>query len=187
MPHQTGQILNNRYRIVELLSQGSFGAVYCVLDIDLETRCALKENLDTSTEAKRQFMEEAQTLVQLSHSNLPKVIDHFIIPGQGQYLVTEYVEGEDLQQMLDNRWEPLQEDLVLPWIEQVCDALSYLHSQEPPIIHCDIKPTNIKITPEGKAMLVDFGIARIFDPGLSKADGERATTAGYSPHEQYGE
>jgi serine/threonine protein kinase len=187
MPLSQGQILNNRYRIVKLLGQGGFGAVYRVWDIHLERPLALKENLDTSPEAQRQFKREAQILFDLTHPNLPKVIDCFVLPEQGQYLVMEFVEGKDLQEMLNTQGGPLPEAQALPWIEQVCDALSYLHSQRPPIIHRDIKPANIKITPDGKAMLVDFGIAKIYDPGLKTTTGAQALTPGYAPFEQYGE
>ena len=181
----TGQILNSRYRIVTLLGQGGFGAVYRAWDMNMERPRALKENLDTSEVAQRQFKREAQMLGDLTHPNLPKVIDHFHIPGQGQYLVMEYVEGEDLQQVLE-RQGPLSEAQALPWILQVCDALSYLHSQNPPVIHRDIKPANIKITPQGRAMLVDFGIAKTAIPGQKTTAGARAVTPGYSPPEQYG-
>jgi serine/threonine protein kinase len=187
MPLQTGTVLNNRYRIVKLLGQGGFGAIYRAWDMNMECPRAVKENLDTSPEAQTQFKLEASILGQLTHQNLPKVIDHFILPDMGQYLVMEYVEGEDLQEKLDRTGEPLPEGMVIPWIEQICDALSYLHSQAPPIIHRDIKPANIKITPEGKAMLVDFGIAKIYDSKLKTTKGARAVTPGYSPHEQYGQ
>ena len=181
-----GQILDNRYRVVKLLGQGGFGTVYRVWDTRMERPMALKENLDTSSEAQRQFKREAQILFDLSHPNLPRVIDHFVIQGQGQYLVMEFIEGDDLQKMLQRIGGPLPEAQVLEWIGQVCDALEYLHSQNPSIIHRDIKPANIKITPEGKAMLVDFGIAKIYDPKLSTTIGARAITPGYSPQEQYG-
>jgi eukaryotic-like serine/threonine-protein kinase len=186
MPLSPGQVLNNRYRIVKLLGQGGFGAVYRAWDTNLERPRALKENLDTSPEAQRQFKREAQMLCDLTRSNLPKVIDHFVIQGQGQYLVMEFVEGEDLGTMLEKAGGPLPEAQVLDWASQVCDALEYLHSRKPPIIHRDIKPANIKITPEGKAMLVDFGIAKVYDPNLSTTAGARAVTPGYSPQEQYG-
>jgi basic membrane protein A len=182
-----GQILNSRYRIVKLLGQGGFGAVYRAWDVSLERPCALKENLDTSEDAQRQFRREAVILANLSHPNLPHVIDHFTLPGQGQYLVMEFVEGEDLQSMLDKQGGPLEAARILPWIGQICDALSYLHEQNPPIIHRDIKPANIKITPVGKAVLVDFGIAKIFDPHLRTTVGARAVTPGFSPPEQYGQ
>ena len=101
MALQLGQILNNRYRIVKLLGQGGFGAVYQAWDLNMDSPCAVKENFDTSGEAVRQFKSEATILHKLRHPNLPQVSDHFSVPGQGQYLVMDYVEGEDLQEMLD--------------------------------------------------------------------------------------
>jgi serine/threonine protein kinase len=181
-----GQVINNRYQIVKLLGQGGMGAVYKAWDLNMEMPRALKENFDISPEAQRQFKREAMLLGTLSHPNLPKVIDHFILPGQGQYLVMEFVDGENLDEVLHHLGGPLPEAQTLDWINQVCDALSYLHTQNSPIIHRDIKPANIKITPQGKAILVDFGIAKIFDPQLSTTIGAKAVTPGYSPLEQYG-
>src|SRR5512136_242753 len=103
MPLATGQVLNNRYRIVRLLGQGGFGAVYRAWDANLSRPCALKENLDTSAEAQRQFAREATVLANLSHPNMPRVTDHFSLPDQGQYLVMDFVEGEDLATQLDER------------------------------------------------------------------------------------
>jgi len=186
MPLSPGQTLNNRYRIVKLLGQGNFGAVYKAWDLSFESACAVKENLDTSPEAERQFKREAQLLYNLSHPNLPKVIDYFILPALGQYLVMEFVEGEDLQEKLERSTKPMPEDKVLAWAGQIIDALDYIHSQKQPIIHRDIKPANIKITTDGKAKLVDFGIAKVYDPNLMTTQGARAVTPGYSPPEQYG-
>ena len=187
MPLSPGQTLNNRYRIVKLLGQGGFGAVYRAWDSNLDCPRALKENFDTSPESQRQFRREAQILTVLTHPNLPKVVDHFVIQGQGQYLVMDYIEGQDLEEMLKNQGNPLPEAQVLGWFSQICDALIYLHSQNPPIIHRDIKPGNIKITPQGKALLVDFGIAKVYDVNSSTTMGARAVTPGYSPQEQYGQ
>ncbi|MEW5869620.1 MAG: protein kinase [Chloroflexota bacterium] len=187
MPLSSGYILNNRYRIVKLLGQGGFGAVYRAWDTNLERPRALKENLETSPEAQRQFKREAQILTDLTHPNLPKVMDYFVLPGQGQYLVMEFVEGEDLESVLERTSGPLPEAQVRVWAEQVCSALSYLHSRQPAIIHRDIKPANIRITPENQAMLVDFGIAKAYDPHSSTTAGARAVTPGYAPHEQYGQ
>lgn len=183
----TGQVLNNRYRIVRLLGQGGFGAVYRAWDMQMESPCAVKENLATSPEAIRQFEREARILFTLRHSNLPKVYDQFTIAGQGQYLVMDFIEGEDMQSMIDKQAGPLQPDKVLDWVSQVCDALTYLHNRQPPVIHRDIKPANIRITPEGEAVLVDFGIAKEYADGESTTSGARAVTPGYSPPEQYGE
>jgi serine/threonine protein kinase len=99
----------------------------------------------------------------------------------------EFVDGYDLQEVLDRVGKPLPEKQSVKWILQVCDALTYLHSQSPPIIHRDIKPSNIRITPQGDAMLVDFGIAKFYDPVLKTTLGARAVTPGYSPQEQYGQ
>jgi Tol biopolymer transport system component len=186
MPLTPGQILNARYRIVSLLGQGGFGAVYRAWDLHLKAPCAVKENLDTTREAQQQFEREAIMLAKLHHTSLPRVIDHFSLPDQGQYLVMDFIEGDNLEEILLQNASPLPEDLVMDWLQQICSALNYLHAQQPPIIHRDIKPANIKITPQGKAYLVDFGIAKIFDPHLRTTVGARAVTPGYSPPEQYG-
>jgi serine/threonine-protein kinase len=159
--------------------------VYRAWDTRLNGPVALKENFDASATAQKQFALEASILFNLHHPNLPRMMDHFSLPS-GQYLVMDYIEGEDLQQKLEQQ-APLPEGLVRPWIEQVCDALTYLHGQTPPIIHRDIKPANIKITPTGQALLVDFGIAKVYDPRLKTTLGARAVTPGYSPYEQYGQ
>jgi uncharacterized membrane protein len=180
-----GSTVQNRYRVDALLGHGGMGAVYRAWDINLNRPVAIKENLDHSPEAQRQFAREAGMLANLTHANLPRVTDYFFIPDQGQYLVMDFVEGEDLQAMLGREGQ-LPEDKALMWIAQVCDALAYLHSYRLPIIHRDVKPANIKVTPSGKAMLVDFGIAKIYDPQLRTTMGARAVTPGYSPPEQYG-
>jgi formylglycine-generating enzyme required for sulfatase activity len=186
MALKPGAVINQRYRVECLLEQGGFGAIYRAWDLALERTCALKENLDTSSEARQQFEREAKILAGLSHPNLPRVTDHFFIPNQGQYLVMDLVEGQDLQALLDDAGAPLAEDQALDWISQVCDALDYLHGQTPPVIHRDIKPANIRLTPGGQAMLVDFGIAKIYHPTLKTTVGARAVTPGFSPYEQYG-
>jgi serine/threonine protein kinase/maltose-binding protein MalE len=186
MPLNTGEVLHNRYRIVSRLGQGGFGAVYRAWDLKLNGPCAIKENLDISTAGQKQFGREASLLFNLRHPNLPRVFDTFIVEGQGQYLVMDFIEGEDLQATLDRSGAPLEVEQVLSWTYQVCDALSYLHSQNPPVIHRDIKPANIRITPTGQAVLVDFGIAKVYDPHLKTTLGAQAVTPGYSPPEQYG-
>ena len=185
MPFTIGQILLNRYRIDALLGQGGMGAVYRAVDLNLNLVVAVKENRDASPGAQKQFGLEASLLARLSHQNLPRVTDYFFLPNQGQYLVMDYIEGEDLESMV-TRLGPLPEAQVVAWLRQVCDALAYLHRQSPPIIHRDIKPANIKIRPDGCALLVDFGIAKIYDPHLATTIGAKAVTPGYSPPEQYG-
>jgi serine/threonine protein kinase len=185
MTLSSGHLLHDRYQVEALLGQGGMGAVYKAWDTSLNIRVAVKENLDTNLEAQKQFSREAHILASLSHPNLPRVIDHFFIPDQGQYLVMDYIDGEDLQSML-RRLGVLPEPQVLIWISQICDALAYLHSQPNPIIHRDIKPANIRIRPDGRAVLVDFGIAKIFESSIGTTVGAKAVTPGYSPPEQYG-
>ncbi len=183
MPLEIGTLLNNRYRLERVLGQGGFGAVYLATDQDLGLPCAVKENLNTSAQAERQFRREATLLASLRHPNLPRVTDHFVLAGQ-QYLVMDFIEGDDLKQRLDQTG-PLPETDALRWVLQLCDALMYLHSLTPPVIHRDIKPANIKITPDGSAVLVDFGIAKASETGQKTTTGAAALTSGYAPPEQY--
>jgi len=182
----TGQILRDRYRIVNKLAEGGFGAVYRAWDLNLRAHCAVKANLSTGEAVRDQFLREAKILSKLTHPHLPRVTDYFSVPGMGQYLVMDYIEGQDLQQMLDEKNEPLPQTKVMQWTFQVCDAIMYLHSQSPAIIHRDIKPANVKVTPDGRAVLVDFGIAKVFDAKSETVVGAKAVTPGFSPPEQYG-
>ena len=182
-----GTVVNQRYRIVRLLGEGGFGAVYRAWDTNLRIPCAVKESYGISPDEARQFLREAQMLANLRHPGLPKVTDHFSIPGQGQYLVMELVEGEDLEEIRTHQGGMLNVRDTLTWIEQILDAVEYLHKQQPPVIHRDIKPANIRITPQGQAILVDFGIAKLYDAHIKTTVGARAVTEGYSPIEQYGQ
>ena len=181
-----GSVIHNRYRIARLVGQGGFGAVYRAWDMALSQPVALKENVDSGPESQRQFEQEARLLAGLRHPNLPRVIDHFILPNQGQYLVMDFIEGRSLAQMLRDRGGPLNEAEARQWIHQICEAVEYLHTRTPPIIHRDIKPDNIIVTAEGRAMLVDFGISKLYDAQRGTTVGARAITPGYSPPEQYG-
>ncbi len=186
MTLNVGSVIHNRYRIARLVGQGGFGAVYRAWDMALSQPVALKENVDSGPESQRQFEQEARLLAGLRHPNLPRVIDHFILPDQGQYLVMDFVEGRSLAQMLRDRGGPLDEAEARQWIHQICNAVEYLHTRTPPIIHRDIKPDNIIVTADGRAMLVDFGISKLYDAQRGTTMGARAITPGYSPPEQYG-
>lgn len=179
-----GITLHQRYQIEQLLGQGGMGAVYSAVDHQNGARVAIKENYVASQAAYKQFEREASMLAHLSHPNLPRVTDYFI-SSQLQYLVMDFVEGSDLASIL-SQYRVLPEKQVLPWIGQICNALSYLHRQSPPVIHRDIKPANIKIGSNGHVMLVDFGIAKFYDAKFSTTAGAKAVTPGYSPPEQYG-
>lgn len=185
MTLERGYLLNKRYRIVEILGQGGMAAVYRAVDENLGVDVAVKENLFTTDEYARQFRLEAVILASLRHPNLPRVTDHFVIDQQGQYLVMDYIEGEDLRQRMD-RLGSIDEDEVIILGAAICDAISYLHSRKPPVLHRDIKPGNVKITPYGQIFLVDFGLAKVVHGSEVTTTGARAMTPGYSPPEQYG-
>jgi eukaryotic-like serine/threonine-protein kinase len=185
MPLERGSILNHRYRIVEILGQGGMGSIYRAVDQNLGVDVAVKENLFTTEEYARQFRREAIILASLRHPNLPRVTDHFVIEGQGQYLVMDFIEGEDLRERMD-REGVLSDIEVVVLGTAICEALSYLHSRQPQVVHRDIKPGNVKITPNGHIILVDFGLAKVIQGSQATTTGARAMTPGYSPPEQYG-
>ncbi len=186
MTLEKNTLLHNRYRVVEILGQGGMGSVYQAVDENLGATVALKENLFTTDEYARQFRLEAVILANLRHPNLPRVYDHFVLGELGQYLVMDYIEGEDLRQRME-RVGTITEDDAVQVGASICDALAYLHSRKPAILHRDIKPGNVKITPEGHIFLVDFGLAKVFQgTGQATSTGARAMTPGYSPAEQYG-
>lgn len=193
-----GTVLHARYRILACIGQGGMGAVYRAEDLRLEGRiCALKEihtdpdlPPELQTQAQQQFYREASILARLDHPNLPKVSDYFTEGGR-EYLVMDYVAGPDLRQILEEArrgGQMLDEERVLGWAMQLCDALSYLHSQNPPILHRDIKPSNIKETAGGLIKLVDFGLAKLLTPDDSRTITvlQGRGTVAYTPLEQYG-
>jgi formylglycine-generating enzyme required for sulfatase activity/tRNA A-37 threonylcarbamoyl transferase component Bud32 len=185
-----GTVLENRYEIVTLIKSGGMGAVYKAIDTKFDSHCAVKELLfshGTQEECDKSiewFKREGKLLYKLDHANLPKVIDYFV-SNERYYLVMNFIEGEDLENILKhNENSGLPEEKVLEWTKQVLHLLDYLHTQDPPIIYRDIKPGNIMIHKDGRAILIDFGIARAIQddtPGQKTVVG----TCGYSPPEQY--
>jgi eukaryotic-like serine/threonine-protein kinase len=180
-----GNLLCNRYRILEILGRGGMGAVYHATDESLGVGVAVKENLFTTDDYAQQFHMEAIILANLRHPNLPRVTDHFVIEDMGQYLVMDYIEGDDLRQRMEKSG-PIAEDEAISIGSAACDALAYLHSRKPPILHRDIKLGNIKLSPDGGIFLVDFGLAKMAWEHEETMTGARAMTPGYSPPEQYG-
>jgi len=195
---KTGEVLHSRYKIQERIGQGGAGSIYLAGDLRLEGRlCALKEVEYDRTlpdaireEARQQFLREATILARLDHPNLPKVSD-FFSNGPRDYLVMDYVPGEDLRSiMLEARHNKtfIPESQVLGWAHQLANALAYLHGLQPAIVHRDIKPSNLKITPNGVIKLVDFGLVKIMSPDeemtITVIQGQG--TALYTPLEQYG-
>ncbi|HPZ10247.1 MAG TPA: serine/threonine-protein kinase, partial [Candidatus Eremiobacteraeota bacterium] len=183
-------IIGGRYTILSLIKAGGMGAVYKATDGRLDRICAVKElfsDYDNSEEqeyAIKRFNTEAKILSNLQHDHLPVVYDYFIENGR-YYLVMSFIEGEDLDTILEREGTPfLTEDKVVEWAQQILTVLDYLHNQSPPIIYRDIKPANIMIRVDGRAMLVDFGIARVVNPE-QKVSKTSIGTDGYAPKEQY--
>jgi serine/threonine protein kinase len=194
---EPGTLLYQRYQIIGLIGSGGMGAVYLADDNRLEgRRCAVKEtqlmpglSQEAAQAMRDQFHREASILARLDHPNLPKVSDYFS-EADRDYLVMDYVPGPDLHRMVaDARREDrfLAQATVLVWGAQLCDALSYLHHQKPPVLHRDVKPANIKLTPEGWVKLVDFGLVKPLDPDdpktLTSLHGVGSLP--YTPLEQY--
>jgi len=190
-------ILRERYKICQVVGRGGMGCVYQAEDLRLEGRlCAVKEvqpdpaaDDEEQRQTHEQFHREASILARLDHPNLPKVSDFFSQDGR-DFLVMDFIPGHDLKEIMDaSRREGLQlpEERVLEWAEQLCGALNYLHRQNPPVLHRDIKPGNIKLTPGGLLKLVDFGLVKLLAPDdrtVTVIQGRG--TALYTPLEQYG-
>jgi len=182
-------ILRERYRIISQLGHGGMGAVYQAMDMNLNCLVAVKETFATNEEQRRAFRREAELLANLSHPTLPRVMDHFT-EEEGQFLVMQFVPGHDLAQLLELREQPFPVAKVLDWADQILDALEELHSSSPPIIHRDIKPANLKVTPKGKILLLDFGLAKGSAGQMSTVDDNSrgksiyGYTPNYSPIEQ---
>lgn len=185
MPLQPGEVLNGRYKIEGTIAKGGMGAVYRAVDQILNVPVAVKENLFSTEGSTRQFKHEATILGGVKHPNLPRVTDHFVINKVGQYLVMDFIEGEDLREQI-KRIGKLPEEEVIRIGGKICEALTYLHNSDPPILHRDIKPGNIKIAPNGEIFLVDFGLAKMVRGNQATTTGAQSLTPGYAPPEQYG-
>lgn len=173
-------ILQGRYNIVRQLGQGGMGTVYEAIDQRLDTTVALKETFFADERLRKQFEREARLLARLHHPALPRVSDHFS-EGEGQFLVMQFIPGDDLSEMMTQRRGPFPADQVLTWADQLLDALDYLHTQEPQIVHRDIKPQNLKLTARGQIILLDFGLAKGQAGEISRVT-TAASIFGYTPN-----
>jgi serine/threonine protein kinase len=171
-------ILQSRYRIVGQLGRGGMGAVYEAIDLRLGHTVALKQSLTDSAPVWKQFEREARLLARLNHPVLPRVSDYFIENGRA-FFVMQYVEGHDLATLLAQQPGPLPRNAVVAWADQLLDAIIYLHTHDRQIIHRDIKPHNLKVTPAGKIALLDFGLARAQRRNEDETSGQ--SIFGYSP------
>jgi serine/threonine protein kinase len=178
-------VLQNRYRIVRQLGQGGMGTVYEAVDQRLSSVVAIKETLITTDEGRDAFEREASLLANLRHRSLPNVTDHFA-ESDGQYLVMQFISGEDLAHLLVLRQHAFAVENVLHWADEILEALEYLHSHSPPVLHRDIKPANLKVTREGELFLIDFGLPKGIAAQLETQPSRsvKGYTPAYSPLEQ---
>ena len=188
---QPGSVLQGRYRITGVIGVGGMGSVYQARDLrfpNVTRHVAVKEMLNLSNDPNmreltlKTFERESDMLASLSHPAVPEIYDYF--PSKTRaYLVMEYINGRDLEAIINSMNDFLPVETVMQWAIELCDVLGYLHSQKPePIIFRDVKPSNVMIDQHGRMRLVDFGIAKIFQAGQK---GTLIGTEGYSAPEQY--
>lgn len=181
-PLAQNSLIQNRYLIVQLIGKGGMGEVYLAVDQRLGSAVALKRTFFAGDDALGSaFEREARVLARLRHPVLPKVSDHFGEADE-QYLVMEHISGDDLSKRIEATQKPFPLSWVMFWADQLLDALSYLHSHEPPIIHRDIKPQNLKLTDENHIVLLDFGLSKSSDGHIDEATGSTGSVVGYTPH-----
>lgn len=183
---EPGTILQDRYLLTKQIGQGGMGAVYVATDQRFGSTVAVKETFFDDPNLRKAFEREARLLNSLRHSALPRVSDHFV-EADGQFLVMEFIGGEDLSSLLEKNAGPFPVDRVLGWADQLLDALEYLHDQNPPIIHRDIKPQNLKLTERDHIILLDFGLAKGAPSNLSRVTNTGSVfgySRSYAPLEQ---
>ena len=184
---EIGSVIDGKYEILRKIGQGGMSVVYLAMDTHLNKQWAVKEirkkgNGKDDVVIVNSLLAEANMMKKLDHPSLPRIVD-IIDNGETIFVVMDYIEGESLDKIL-LEYGPQPEELVIGWAKQLCDVLSYLHSQKPPIIYRDMKPANIMLKPEGNIKIIDFGIAREYKE-QSLADTTVLGTKGYAPPEQY--
>ena len=187
-----GTRFDDRFRLLSTLGQGAMGHVYEVADEELQgVRWALKE-LDLGVVLKTEqdeaialFEQEIAIMSELNHPGVPRVIHQFTTEKGGPAFVMSKVEGTPLDLLLEEVDRPLSLFEAVPILLQVCHILEHLHEQEKPVIFRDLKPSNLMLTEHGQVMLIDFGIARRYDPAKKK-DTQELGTPGFCSPEQYG-
>ncbi len=186
------EILHDRYRIIECIGRGAMGAVYLVEDLRLpHARWALKEldltkvNPKDHTATLEMFKREAALLGCLHHPGLPRLIDAHTDPNAPIIIVMEFIQGDPLDLILEELKHPLTPWEAIAIALQTTQVLDYLHTQSPPVIFRDLKPSNLMLTSTGHIYVIDFGIARRFSTSKSQ-DTQKLGTPGFCAPEQYG-
>lgn len=184
---EIGTVIDGKYQILKEIGRGGMSVVYLAMDTHLNKQWAVKEIRKRGSGKNDEIvvnslLAEANMMKRLDHPALPRIVD-IIDNGVTIYVVMDYIEGESLDKIL-NEYGAQTEDKVIDWAMQIADALSYLHSQRPPIIYRDMKPANVMLKPEGNIKIIDFGIAREYKE-QNLADTTVLGTKGYAPPEQY--
>lgn len=185
---QTGSVIDNKYEILKQIGKGGMSTVYLAMDKRLNKQWAVKEinkaaNDKNNEVVVQSLLAEANLMKRLDHPSLPRIVD-IIDNGRTIYVIMDYIEGESLDKILNTNG-PQPQALVVEWAKQLCNVLSYLHNQKPPIIYRDMKPANIMLKPEGNLKLIDFGIAREYKQN-NMTDTVSLGTRGYAAPEQFG-
>lgn len=185
---QRGLTIDNKYEILKEIGRGGMSVVYLAMDKRLNKQWAVKEikkqvNDENNDVIVQDLLTEANLMKRLDHPALPRIVD-IIDNGEIIYIIMDYIEGESLDRIVNKEGAQSQE-IVLDWAKQLCDVLSYLHRQNPPIIYRDMKPSNVILKPEGKLKLIDFGIAREYKQ-CNNEDTKYLGTKGYAAPEQFG-
>lgn len=174
-----GDVLDNLYEIQEEIGSGGGGVIYKAEHIRLKKAVAIsliKEQIKPNLNVRG----EADILKKLKHTYLPQVYD-FVVDGDDVYTVIDFVPGDSFDHLL-KKHRHFNQKQVLKWAKQMCEALTYLHTQKPSIIHSDIKPANVMLTPDDDICLIDFNISLIFDAEQASALG---FSKGYSAPELF--
>ena len=184
---EIGTVIDGKYEILKEIGRGGMSIVYLAMDKRLNKQWAVKEIRKKGSGKNDEIvvnslLAEANMMKKLDHPSLPRIVD-IIDNGITIYVVMDYIEGESLDKIL-NEYGAQPEEMVVNWAKQLCDALSYLHSQKPSIIYRDMKPANVMLKPEGNIKIIDFGIAREYKE-QNLADTTVLGTKGYAPPEQY--
>ena len=180
MTDHSVSVLGPDYENMTLMSTGGMGVLYRAHKRGLDVDVVIKR-VKPQFRGKMNETREANILKNLRNQFLPRIYDIIYAPDGFIYTVMDFIPGCNLQEYVE-RHGALSQKQSLKWLRQLCEVIAYLHRQKPPVIHCDIKPQNIMITPEGDICLIDFNISLIYEDAEMNALG---VTHGYAAPEQY--
>ena len=177
-----GSVIDGKYKILNIVGRGGMSIVYLAMNEKANKQWAIKEIIKNDYRDLAVERKEIEMMKRLKHPNLPAIVD-VIEQKESLLIVMDYIEGRSLEDIVQE-YGPQEETLVVKWAKQLCDVLHYLHTQTPPIIYRDMKPSNVMLKPDGNIMLIDFGAAREYKATNLK-DTVLLGTKGYAAPEQY--